>query len=125
MPIVRRSRADIDKARLTAEVAGRQSPNESQIERQAVEDGDAWSDADLAEAQAVYPPPSPEEFKALRKRLRIDQRKLAQLLGVSFKEMQQYEQGIRRPSGPEAVLLRVVTKEPSAVLRALNFRKAS
>ena len=125
MPIVRRSRADIDKARLTAEVAGRQPPNESQIERQAAEDGDAWSDADLAEAEAVYPPPSPEEFKALRKRLRIDQRKLAQLLGLSFEEVQQYEQGVRRPSGPEAVLLRVVTKEPRAVMRALNFRKAS
>ena len=45
--------------------------------------------------------------------------------GRSFKVVQQYEQGVRRPSGPEAVLLRVVTKEPRAVMRALNFRKAS
>ena len=125
MPIVRRSRADIDKAQLTATLAARRPPSESQIERQAAEDGDAWSDADLAEAQAVYPPPSPEEVKALRKRLRIDQRKLAQLLGLSFEEVQQYEQGVRHPSGPEAVLLRVVTKEPRAVMRALSFRKAS
>jgi len=61
MPIVRRSRADIDKAQLTATLAARRPPSESQIERQAAEDGDAWSDADLAEAQAVYPPPSPED----------------------------------------------------------------
>ncbi len=125
MPIVRRSRADIDKAQLTAKLAARRLPSERQIDNQAAEDGDAWSDADLAEAEPVYPPPSPEEVKALRKRLRIDQRKLAQLLGLSFEEVQQYEQGIRRPSGPEAVLLRVVTKEPRAVMRALSFRKAS
>jgi putative transcriptional regulator len=125
MPIVRRTRAEIDKPKLLSELAARRSPSEQEIQEQAAEDGDAWSDADMVGAEAVYPPPSPEEVKALRKRLGIGQRKLAQLLGLSFEEVQQYEQGVRHPSGPEAVLLRVVTKEPRAVMRALNFRKAS
>ena len=44
MPIVRRTRAEIDKAKLLAELAGRPQPSEDEIEAQAIEDGDAWAD---------------------------------------------------------------------------------
>jgi hypothetical protein len=56
MPIVRRTPADIDKARLLAELARRPPPTDEEIEAQAVEDGDAWTDQELAQAEPVYPP---------------------------------------------------------------------
>ena len=125
MPIVRHSRAEIDETKLRAELSARRPPSEKTIERQASDDGDAWSDAELGEAAPVYPAPSPEQLKALRKQLGFDQNQLARVLGISFEDVVQYEHGTRRPSGPEAVLLRVITSEPRAVMRALKLRKAS
>jgi hypothetical protein len=69
MPIVRRTRADIDKAKLLAELLGQPQPTEEEIEAQAAEDGDAWTDEELADAEPVYPPPSPEQVRALRAKL--------------------------------------------------------
>lgn len=125
MPIVRHSRAEIDEVKLRAELTARRRPNEKTIERQASEDGDAWSDAELAEALPAYPAPSPEQVKALRGRLGLDQKQLARVLGISLEDLLEYERGTRRPSGPEAVLLRVITAEPRAVMRALKLQKAS
>jgi hypothetical protein len=68
MPIVRRTRAEIDKAKLLAELAGRPQPGEEEIEAQAIEDGDAWADEELAGAEPIYPPPSPDQVRALRAR---------------------------------------------------------
>jgi DNA-binding transcriptional regulator YiaG len=125
MSIVRRSRADIDEAKVRAELSAGQRPNDKVIERQASEDGDAWSDVELAEATLIYPTPSPEQIKALRKRLGFDQKQLARALGISLEDVLQYERGQRRPTGPEAVLLRVIIAEPRAVIRALKLQKAS
>jgi len=69
MPIVRRTRAEIDKAKLLAELAGRPQPTEEEIEAQAIEDGGAWTDEELAGAEPIYPPPSPDQVRALRARL--------------------------------------------------------
>jgi hypothetical protein len=64
MPIVRGSRADIDDAKLLADLAARRQPSEEEIEAQAREEGDAWTDAELVDAQLSYPPPSPERLRA-------------------------------------------------------------
>jgi putative transcriptional regulator len=125
MPIVRRTRAGIDKAKLIAELAARQPPSEAEIDAQAAEDADAWSDADLAAAEVIYPPPSAEQVRALRARLGLSQGQFARRFGLSLDAVQQYEQGRRRPSGPAATLLRVIAAEPEAVIRALRPRKAS
>ena len=69
MPIVRRTRAEIDDAKLLAELAARPKPSEEEIEAQAREDRDAWTDAELAAAEQVNPPPSPKEVRALRAKL--------------------------------------------------------
>jgi len=42
MPIVRRTRAEIDEAKLLAKLAARPRPSEDEIEAQVAEDGDAW-----------------------------------------------------------------------------------
>jgi putative transcriptional regulator len=124
MPIVRRSRADIDKAKLLADLAARPQPDEAAIAAQAAEDDDAWSDDDVARAEAVHPPPSAEQIRALRARLGLSQAQFARRFGFTIDTLQQYEQGRRSPSGPAATLLRVIEADPDAVARALGTRKA-
>jgi putative transcriptional regulator len=125
MPIVRRTRADIDEAKLLAELKARPRPSEEEIEAQAVEDGDAWTDDELADAEPVHPPPSAEELRALRAKLGLTQKQFARHFGFALESVQQYEQGRRRPSGRAATLLRVIATDPDAVLRALRLRTAS
>ena len=124
MAIVRRTRADIDEARLLAELKRRPQPNEQEIEAQAAEDGDAWTDDELAYAEPVHLPPSAEEVRALRARLGLTQRQFARRFGFTLESVQQYEEGHRRPSGPAATLLRVIAADPEAVMRALRLRAA-
>ncbi len=123
MPIVRRTRAEIDDAKLLAELAARPQPSEEQIAAQASEDDNAWTDAELAEAVPVYPPPSPEQVRALRAKLGLTQAEFARRFGFTLDTVQQYEQGRRRPSGPASTLLRVIEADPDAVERALGLRK--
>jgi len=124
MPIVRRTPADVDKAKLLAELAARPRPSEEEIEAQAAEDGDAWTDAELAEPEPVYPPPSPAQVRALRAKMGLSQARFARRFGFTLDTVQQYEQGRRRPSGPASTLLRVIEADPEAVMRALRLRKA-
>jgi hypothetical protein len=74
MSIVRRTRADIDEAKLLAELKARLRPSEEEIEAQAAEDSDAWTDDELADAEPVHPPPSAEELRALRTKLGLMQK---------------------------------------------------
>ena len=123
MSIVRRTRADIDKAKLVAELATQPRLSEEEIDAQAIEDGDAWTDEELADAETVYPPPSPDQVRALRARLGLTQAQFARRFGFTLDTVRQYEQGRRRPSGPASTLLRVSEADPEAVVRALRLRK--
>jgi putative transcriptional regulator len=125
MPIVRRTRADIEEPKVLADLAARPRPGEEEIERQVVEDGDAWTDQELAEAEPAYPPPSPAQVRALRAKLGLSQAQFARRFGFTIDTVQQYEQGRRRPSGPASTLLRIIEADPEAVVRALGLRKAS
>jgi len=58
--------------------------------------------------------------KAIRRRLKITQTKMAALLGVSVSGYRKWEQGQARPSGAARTLLMVMDREPKAVLRALT-----
>ena len=44
----------------------------------------------------------------------------AALIGISPRTLQNWEQGRREPEGPAKALLRVVDREPQAVLQALH-----
>jgi putative transcriptional regulator len=123
MPIVRRTRADIDEAELLAKLAAHPRPSEQEIEAHAAEDCDAWTDEELAEAELVQPPLSPERVRALRARLGLSQAQFARRFGFTLDTVQQYEQGRRRPSGPASTLLRVIEADPESVVRALRPRK--
>ena len=50
----------------------------------------------------------------------LSQAKFADLLGISVKTLQNWEQRRRRPEGPARVLLRVAAKHPEAVLDVVS-----
>ncbi len=60
------------------------------------------------------------DLKAIRKRLKLSQEKMAPLLGVSVSGYRKWEQGKRAVPGSAKTLLTVMDKEPEAVLRALT-----
>jgi putative transcriptional regulator len=62
----------------------------------------------------------PVDIKRIRSRLHVSQSQFALMIGVSKSTLQNWEQGRRAPEGPAKALLRVVDKEPQAVLDALQ-----
>lgn len=60
------------------------------------------------------------DLRLIREQLELTQDQMAHVLGVSVHGYRKWEQGQRRMSGPAANLLRVMEKEPEAVLRALS-----
>jgi putative transcriptional regulator len=62
------------------------------------------------------------DVAAMRKKLGLSQDRFAAAFGVSPSTVRNWEQGRRHPEGPAKVLLRVIDKEPEAVLRALHER---
>ena len=48
----------------------------------------------------------------------VSQSVFAQLLGVSIRTLQEWEQGRREPSGAASTLLRIALKSPEAILQA-------
>lgn len=60
------------------------------------------------------------DIAALRRRLGLSQSRFAAIFGFSPKTIRNWEQGIRHPEGPARVLIRVIEREPEAVLRALR-----
>jgi DNA-binding transcriptional regulator YiaG len=89
----------------------------------AVEDDSAMTEAELGEMVVVFPPPTPDQVRALRAKLGLSQSQFALRFGFTIDTVQQYEQGRRRPSGPASTLLRVIEAEPEAVIRALHPRR--
>lgn len=55
-----------------------------------------------------------------RLKLGLSQAEFAQMLGVSVRTLQDWEQGRRQPSGAAKALLKVATKSPRAVREALR-----
>lgn len=55
----------------------------------------------------------------IRAKLKLSQSEFADLLGVSKRVVQDWEQHRKAPSGPARSLLKVAQKEPAAVRRAL------
>lgn len=54
--------------------------------------------------------------RSIRERTGLSQSQFAQLLGVSLRTLQEWEQGRRVPSGAARTLLLIAEKNPSALL---------
>ena len=60
------------------------------------------------------------DIKAVRAKIGMTQTEFASAFGISVGTLRHWERGDRKPQGPALVLLNVVSKEPEAVLRALQ-----
>jgi len=63
---------------------------------------------------------TPPDVRAIRDSFGMSQSQMATFLDVSAKTLQNWEQGRRGPTGPAQTLLRVMEREPEAVMRALH-----
>ncbi|MCU0974402.1 MAG: helix-turn-helix domain-containing protein [Burkholderiales bacterium] len=64
---------------------------------------------------------SPTRLVHIRHRTRLSQTQFAQLLNVSVRTVQNWEQGRRRPTGPAVSLIRIVDRDAPLALRALRI----
>lgn len=62
----------------------------------------------------VLTDPSPP--KAIREKLRLSQSSFATLMGVSYRTIQDWEQGRRNPCGPAKSMLRVAEQFPEVFM---------
>ena len=58
--------------------------------------------------------------KAVREQTGLSQSEFAQLMQVSIKTLQNWEQQRRSPTGPAATLLKIVANAPDVALKALH-----
>jgi putative transcriptional regulator len=61
------------------------------------------------------------DVKAIRARLGLTQAEFAARFGFELAAIENWERGRRKPERPARILLRVIEREPEAVLRALNY----
>ena len=59
------------------------------------------------------------DVKAIREKTGMSQQQFCAAFGISLGTLRHWEQGLRTPRGPARVLLRVVAKNPRAVVEAL------
>ena len=58
--------------------------------------------------------------RVIRERTSLSQSEFAQLIGVSVKTLQNWEQDRRRPTGPAAALLSVIEHDPALAVKAIH-----
>ncbi len=59
-------------------------------------------------------------IRAIRERTTLSQSEFAHLIGVSVKTLQNWEQDRRRPTGPAATLLRIISRQPKLAIQAIH-----
>lgn len=104
--------------RLTKEQATRlDAMTDDEITATALSDPDAqpWTEKQLAKARPVWS----SRIKITRLKLQMSQSAFAEAFGFPLRTLQEWEQGRAEP--PEAIrsYLRVIEREPEAVMRAL------
>jgi putative transcriptional regulator len=62
----------------------------------------------------------PSGVRVIRERTSLSQAEFAQLIGVSVKTLQNWEQDRRRAMGPAAALLSIIEHDPALAVRAIH-----
>jgi putative transcriptional regulator len=99
----RLERGETTPARVTEVIAGRQG----RVIRRVL-DAKAWQRRQ-ASAYAA-------SVAGVREKLGLSQQRFADLLGISRRTLENWEQGHREPTGAAKVLLRIAAKHPATVL---------
>ena len=84
---------------------------------EAMQEALAHSRGEKVPGIKVHQFPNPRE---IRKRAKLTQAEMAPLMGMSLSGYRKWEQGQRAVSGPALNLLRVMEKNPQAVIDALR-----
>ena len=63
---------------------------------------------------------TPEDVKAIRYKLRQSRDEFADMIGVTVTTLMSWERGTHHPEGPAKALLRVASKNPKTVAKALG-----
>jgi putative transcriptional regulator len=123
MPIAPHFRTDLDLA--NADCTRVDATGDAEIERQVAEDADtaplSTPEEMLARGRRIVPE-AVEDVRALRMRLGLTQDAFAARFGFSVDAIRQYESHRRIPTGAVRTLLRVIARQPDAVVRALADR---
>lgn len=64
------------------------------------------------------------DVRAVRRKTGLSQDKFAQRFGINVATLRGWERGYRTPQGATRLLLRVIEREPEAVMRALQDGEA-
>lgn len=62
----------------------------------------------------------PSSVRAIRERTSLSQSEFADLIGVSIKTLQNWEQERRRPTGPASALLSIIEHDPVLAMKAIH-----
>jgi putative transcriptional regulator len=62
----------------------------------------------------------PVNVQVIRERTSLSQSEFADLIGVSVKTLQNWEQDRRRPTGPAAALLSIIDHDPALAVKAIH-----
>ena len=65
-------------------------------------------------------PSRSSSVRVIRERTSLSQSEFAQLIGVSVKTLQNWEQDRRRPTGPAAALLSIIEHDPALAVKAIH-----
>ncbi len=65
---------------------------------------------------------APADVNDVREKLQLSQSGFANMLGVSVRTLQAWEQGLRRPSGAAVALLTIASARPDVVKQILHPR---
>jgi putative transcriptional regulator len=58
--------------------------------------------------------------REIRERTSLSQAEFAEMIGVSVKTLQNWEQDRRRPTGPAAALLSIIEHDPALAVKAIH-----
>ena len=84
-----------------------------------LDEAKAYLDGSADKSRCGIHVPSRVNVKRIRTRLGLSQESFAQTYGFALSAVRDWEQGRRQPERSARILLKVVEKEPEAVMRAL------
>jgi len=86
----------------------------------SLEEALAHAEGKRTRARAHKVPVKPADIQKARKKLGLSQDQFADAFGVSASTLRKWEQGQRSPTGAAKTLLKIIDREPEAVVRALK-----
>ena len=81
---------------------------------------DAIKHARGEKSKVIVHKPETIDVKAIREKTGLSQQGFCAAFGVSLGTLRHWEQGLRSPRGPARVLLKVVDRDPEAVIRVVS-----